>query len=68
LEPGFTRSEETLRSIDTEIKAILTTEHARARAELTQRRAALDAIARELLGRETLQRGAGSDRERSTDP
>ena len=49
-------SEETARLIDAEIKAILDTEHARARRELETKRGALDAIASELLKRETLQR------------
>ena len=49
-------SEETARLIDAEIKALLDTEHARARRELETKRVALDALASELLKRETLQR------------
>ncbi len=49
-------SEETARLIDAEVKAIVEREHARARAHLTERRPALDAIAGELLVHETLQR------------
>jgi cell division protease FtsH len=47
-------SEETSRLVDTEVRRILDTEHARARRLLQDRREALDAIARELLVRETL--------------
>jgi len=49
-------SEETARSIDAEVKTILDREHGRARQILAERRAALDAIAAELLEHETLQR------------
>ena len=51
-----TLSEETLRLIDAEVKAIVATEHARAHEQLTQRRKVLGAIARQLLAHETLQR------------
>jgi cell division protease FtsH len=49
-------SEETARRIDAEIKVLLDAEHGRARRELESKRFALDAIANELLKRETLQR------------
>jgi cell division protease FtsH len=46
----------TSRLIDAEIRKMLDGEHARARGLLHDRREALDAIARELLARETLER------------
>ena len=49
-------SEDTARTIDDEVKGLLTREHARAREVLTRRRAALDAVARELIAHETLER------------
>ena len=49
-------SEETLRLVDAEVKAIVTGEHARATDALRRRRSVLDAIARELLEHETLQK------------
>ena len=49
-------SEETARLIDSEVKRILAEQHARARGLLRDRREALDAIAGELLVRETLER------------
>jgi cell division protease FtsH len=49
-------SEDTLRLIDAEVKAIVVTEHTRAREHLGRQRRSLDAIARELLTHETLQR------------
>ncbi len=49
-------SEETARTIDAEIKAIVDAEHLRAATELSKRRPALEAITRELLIHETLQR------------
>jgi cell division protease FtsH len=51
-----TFSEETLRLIDKELKAIVVAEHARAHEQLTRQSKTLDAIARELLAHETLQR------------
>ncbi len=51
-----TFSEETLRLIDKEVKAIVVAEHARAHEQLTRQNKVLDAIARELLAHETLQR------------
>ncbi len=48
--------DETARAIDAEVKAILGREHARARKLLDERRSALDAIGKELLEHETLQR------------
>jgi cell division protease FtsH len=56
-ESGIERdfSEETARLIDGEVRRIVETEHARARELLGERRAALDAIARELLTRETIE-------------
>src|SRR5262249_22083382 len=51
----YSRSEATARLIDTEVKAIMTREHARAHDQLIRQRNALDAIAGELLTRETLQ-------------
>ena len=53
---GTGSSEETLRMIDKAIRTIIETEHARAREALVQSRRALDAIATELLTKETLQR------------
>jgi len=53
---GTGSSEETLRMIDKAIRTIIETEHARARDVLVQSRRALDAIATELLTKETLQR------------
>jgi cell division protease FtsH len=49
-------SEETAKLADAEVKAILTRERGRARDVLTRRRESLDAIAKELLTHETLQR------------
>jgi len=49
-------SEETARTIDAEVSAILEREHARARKLIEARRKALDAIGGELLEHETLQR------------
>ena len=49
-------SEETARAIDVEVHRIVTESHARATGILQDRRAALDAIGRELLVRETLDR------------
>jgi len=49
-------SDETARAIDAEVRAILEREHSRARKLLEERRSALDAIGRELLEHETLQR------------
>jgi cell division protease FtsH len=53
---GFDRdfSEETSQRIDAEVRRMLDAEHARARGLLQDRREALDAIASELLVRETL--------------
>jgi cell division protease FtsH len=48
--------EETARTIDAEVKSLIDTEHQRALRELTLRRSSLDAIARELMAHETLQR------------
>jgi cell division protease FtsH len=53
---GRNVSEATLRLVDAEVKAIIEREHARAREQLGHARRALDAIASELLVRETLQR------------
>jgi cell division protease FtsH len=50
-------SEETQRLVDKELKAIIEREHTRAREELGHARGALDAIATDLLTRETLERG-----------
>jgi cell division protease FtsH len=50
-------SEETARLIDAEVKRILDEEHTRAQELMRGRREALDAIATELLARETLERG-----------
>jgi cell division protease FtsH len=47
-------SEETARTIDTEVHRIIEESHAEARRLLTQHRAALDALAKALLARETL--------------
>jgi cell division protease FtsH len=49
-------SEETARTIDAEVKSLMQAEHQRALRELAARRGALDAIARELMAHETLQR------------
>jgi cell division protease FtsH len=49
-------SEETLRLIDAEVKAVVATEHERAREHLSRQRETLEAVARELLVHETLQR------------
>jgi cell division protease FtsH len=49
-------SEETARTIDAEVKALMEAEHQRALRLLRERRSALDAIAGELMARETLQR------------
>ena len=49
-------SEETARTIDAEVSAILEKEHARAKKLIEGRRKALDAIGEELLEHETLQR------------
>jgi cell division protease FtsH len=49
-------SEETARLIDGEVRRIVETEHARARSLLGERRPSLDAIAEELLVRETIER------------
>jgi cell division protease FtsH len=49
-------SEETARTIDAEVKSLIDGEHQRALQQLTARRSALDAIARELMTHETLQR------------
>ena len=58
IESGDARnySEETARLIDHEIKSLLESEYERARRNLQTRRSALDAIAKELLVHETLQR------------
>jgi cell division protease FtsH len=56
-EAGRTYSEETRKLIDTEIKDLVTREHARAHAHLTRQKAVLATITRELLIHETLQRG-----------
>jgi cell division protease FtsH len=53
---GHGLSEESRRAIDHEVTAMVEREHARARETLTRRRPALDAIAKELVARETLQR------------
>ncbi|HEY1954787.1 MAG TPA: ATP-dependent zinc metalloprotease FtsH [Polyangiaceae bacterium] len=58
-EPDFASrdfSEETARTIDDEVKATVTREAARAREVLTRRRATLEAVARELIQKETLER------------
>jgi len=49
-------SEETARMIDEEVKMVVTREQTRAREALSRRRAALDAVARELILHETLER------------
>jgi cell division protease FtsH len=49
-------SEDTLRLIDSEVKAVVATEHERAREHLSRQRETLEAVARELLVHETLQR------------
>lgn len=49
-------SDETARAIDAEVRAIVDTEHKRARSILTERRAVLDGIAQRLLEVETLER------------
>ena len=49
-------SEETARTIDDEVKSLVTREAARAREVLGRRRTALEAVARELMQRETLER------------
>ncbi|HSQ67069.1 MAG TPA: cell division protein FtsH, partial [Polyangiaceae bacterium] len=49
-------SEDTARAIDREVKALITREHARAREVLVKRSTALEAVARELLVHETLER------------
>jgi cell division protease FtsH len=49
-------SEETARLIDHEVKAVLVHEQARARQILQTRRGALDAVARELIAKETLEK------------
>jgi cell division protease FtsH len=49
-------SERTARQIDEQVAALLEQEEARARAVISQRRATLDAIAKALLERETLER------------
>jgi cell division protease FtsH len=49
-------SEETARVIDHEVKSVITREQARAKAILQQRRHALEAVARELIAKETLER------------
>jgi cell division protease FtsH len=49
-------SDETLRIIDAEVKAIMAAEYTRAHQQLTRQRPVLDAIAQELLVHETLQR------------
>jgi cell division protease FtsH len=49
-------ADETSRLVDREIRAIVDAEHERARAELTEHRRPLDAIAAELIAHETLQR------------
>jgi len=51
-----TFSEETLRLVDSEVKAIVVSEHARAHEHLARQNKTLDAITRELLTHETLQR------------
>jgi cell division protease FtsH len=53
---GRTYSESTLRLIDAEVASIVDKEHVRARERLAKQRTILDAIARELLVHETLQR------------
>jgi cell division protease FtsH len=52
-----THSEATAERIDAEVSVLLDAAHARARALLGHRRAALEAVARELLVKETLERG-----------
>ncbi len=49
-------SEETARVIDHEVKSVLTREQTRAKDILQQRRGALEAVARELIKKETLER------------
>jgi cell division protease FtsH len=49
-------SEDTARTIDREVKTLISKEHARAREVLVKRRPALEAVASELLVRETLER------------
>jgi cell division protease FtsH len=49
-------SEETARLLDDEVKSLVTHEQARAREVLVRRRAALEAVARELILHETLER------------
>jgi cell division protease FtsH len=62
-------SEETARTIDAEVKSLMEAEHQRALRQLTERRSALDAIARELMAHETLQRRELEDiAQRSTKP
>ncbi|HVY44605.1 MAG TPA: ATP-dependent zinc metalloprotease FtsH, partial [Minicystis sp.] len=53
---GRATSEATARRVDAAIEAIVERAHARARGEIERRRGALDAIATELVARETLQR------------
>ena len=53
-EPDY--SEEVARQIDAEIRRIIAEAHARARSLLSERRAQLDAIAKILISRETLER------------
>jgi cell division protease FtsH len=50
-------SEATAREIDAEVRRIITESHARAKGILRDRRDALEAIGRELLVKETLERG-----------
>jgi len=51
-----TFSEETAEQIDREVKAVLTREQVRAREVLERRRVALEALAHELIVKETLER------------
>jgi cell division protease FtsH len=56
LGPSMSVSEETLQLVDAEVKAVLLRERVRAYQTLARQSSALDAIARELLTHETLQR------------
>ena len=53
---GQEYSEHTARSVDTEIRALLEAAHARARATLAEHRDALQALARELMANEVVDR------------
>ena len=55
---GSEISDETARGIDLEVKALLQEAHERAKVILTEHRAQLDVLARELLEKETLERDA----------